>query len=94
MGVIAGGDRALTELSRELSRGLSHVFFGFFCAFPPHLEATVLELPRLFTKAVADAAAAAAKGVAGAIGTRAAKTVAGPADLEVEDIKKLGERAA
>ena len=63
----------------------------FFCAFPPHSQATVLQLPRLFTKEVAEVGAATAAGAAGA---RAAKLVAARADLELEEIKKLGEGAA
>ena len=62
-------------------------FFYFFR--PSH--ATILQLPCLFTKEVAEAAAA---GAAEAAGARAAKPVAACAELEVEEIKRLPEGAA
>ena len=65
-----------------------------FCQFPPHPHATILQLPHLFTKEVAEGAVALAAGTTKAAEAWAATPVAAREDLEVEEIKKLGEGAA
>ena len=62
-------------------------FFWFFRPSQP----TILQLPRLFTKEVAEATAAQAAQAAVA---RAAEPPAAPPGLEGEEIKKLAEGAA
>ena len=54
-------------------------------------NATILQLPHLFTKKVAEATAA---GAAKGAGARVAKPVAAHVELEGEEIKKLAEGAA
>ena len=62
-------------------------FFYFVCFF----QATILQLPHLFVK---EAAKAAAAGEAKATGARAAKPVAARAELEGEEMTRLPEPAA
>ena len=69
------------DILRVVAVGIA-CFFNFFCPS----QATILQLPRLFVK---ESAEAAALGAAEPAGARAAKPVAARAQLEGEEIKRL-----